>query len=201
MVSGRNLSLSGVVLLWLASAAIGCSSATEAQLGVEQVADAGVPDVVAGSTPPGSVTGVDAWVIEVTPDPEPDTAEPDEPDLSQPCEDNEDCYSGFCVPTPDGDVCTETCDEECPEGWDCKAVATGGDLTYICIYLALTHCDPCLSDSDCEHPLVVGQGTRCVAEDPAEGAFCRFSCIRLLVRRIRFSPSLTPGALPCPGPY
>jgi hypothetical protein len=176
VVSGRILCVLGVALLWSSVPVLGCSSAVDSGIGAQQLADAVTPDVQPSSPEPGSVAGADAWVVEVATEPEPDASGPTEPEPPQPCEDNEDCYSGYCVPTPDGDVCTETCDEECPEGWDCKAVATGGDVTYICIYLALTHCDPCLADSDCDHPLVVGQGTRCVAEDPVEGAFCRFSC-------------------------
>ncbi|HQL56044.1 MAG: hypothetical protein ACOX51_05640 [Myxococcota bacterium] len=38
------------------------------------------------------------------------------------CQSNNDCFSGFCVPSEIGYICTMTCVANCPEGWNCKAV-------------------------------------------------------------------------------
>ena len=156
--------------------AVACASAAEGPTLPNEIADAGGVEVEDERADSGAVGRTDAWSVTPAPEAPSDAAGGEEAFEPQPCETNEDCFSGFCVPTPDGDMCTETCVEECPQGWDCKAVSTGSDLTYICVYLALTHCDPCMSDADCEHPLVKDQGARCVADDPAQGAFCRFPC-------------------------
>jgi hypothetical protein len=34
-----------------------------------------------------------------------------------PCEENDDCYSGYCVTTGDGGLCTKACEAYCPNGW------------------------------------------------------------------------------------
>jgi len=69
----------------------------------------------------------------------------------EPCVDNLDCESGFCVPFEDGNVCTITClDEGCPGGWGCRAVAnTQPDVVFVCFPPGNRLCGPCASDNDC----------------------------------------------------
>ncbi|MDP6945149.1 MAG: hypothetical protein QF464_13450, partial [Myxococcota bacterium] len=109
-------------------------SESAASDGVASVMDAGVPrgdggPVISGKDDATGVGGGDGFG-----------------ELGDPCDDPEDCYSGLCAEHMGDEVCTKTCDEDCPDGWACKPVAVGGDVTYICVYLALTQCDPCLSD-------------------------------------------------------
>lgn len=56
------------------------------------------------------------------------------PDFGDLCEGNSDCSSGFCVEGPNGFVCTRTCDELCPDGWNCKGVQSGdSDVRFVCV--------------------------------------------------------------------
>jgi hypothetical protein len=85
-----------------------------------------------------------------------------------PCDANDDCASGFCVPGPVGDVCTQECLEECPDGWDCKGVAGfGPDLVFLCVPPPSTLCAACGGDEDCE-------GGVCVTIDT--GSYCLPTC-------------------------
>ncbi|MBM4372483.1 MAG: hypothetical protein FJ098_12560, partial [Deltaproteobacteria bacterium] len=85
-----------------------------------------------------------------------------------PCEDNGDCASGFCVDGPFGGVCTESCLEECPEGWHCKGVSgIGPDLVFLCVPDSKKLCYPCDRDTQC------GGGVCHALED---GSFCTYAC-------------------------
>ncbi len=120
---------------------------------------------------------VDAIVAEdVAPDvlPEADTTEPTAGEFGAPCTNNDDCFSGFCVWSHLGQVCSTPCESECPDGWGCSAVGTGGDPTFVCIPQHATLCLPCSASSDC---LAVGSGlgARCVSFGD-EGSFCGGAC-------------------------
>ncbi len=94
---------------------------------------------------------------------------------SKPCVDNADCPSGFCVAGPEGDVCAETCIEDCPEGWFCKGVTGfGSDLVFLCIWPHADLCRPCLEDEDCDVPAVGGENY-CLSSGPG-GSFCGSQC-------------------------
>ena len=108
-----------------------------------------------------------------------------EPDLGggflQPCDEGGDCLSGYCVSTDDGRVCTRTCNDDCPPGWDClEVVNEGGDVVFICMPQRLL-CTPCERSEECggDHDLcvAVGGGTvcgrDCREEDCPEGYVCR----------------------------
>ena len=91
-----------------------------------------------------------------------------------PCEDNNECYSGYCVEGPSDDVCTKTCTEECPAGWSCKSLQVASDVTYICVYDFATLCRPCLSDDDCGGGVGAGGASLCLVSDG--GSFCGADC-------------------------
>jgi len=94
--------------------------------------------------------------------------------LGDPCTDGDDCISGWCVPGPDGPICTIPCTDSCPNGWDCKQLDTGGgDPIYICVDPSARLCHPCLQDADCN--LGVGGAHRCVHFGDA-GSFCGLGC-------------------------
>ncbi|MGB0590834.1 MAG: putative metal-binding motif-containing protein [Myxococcota bacterium] len=98
--------------------------------------------------------------------------------LGSPCDDNDDCLSGWCVEGPDGTMCTKTCDDSCPEGFECKSVASGaGDPVFICIYAHLAYCRPCDGDADCAHPTATGVNSHCVSHGEAMGSYCATACL------------------------
>ena len=92
-----------------------------------------------------------------------------------PCTVNEDCDSTWCVPSLDGLVCTETCIENCPDGWTCQAITnTPPDIVYICAQISTQLCRPCDKDSECSD----GPGNsdnRCVSYG-GTGSFCGVPC-------------------------
>ncbi len=55
-------------------------------------------------------------------------------ELGDPCDENADCLSGFCVPSDIGDICTIVCIDDCPEGWQCKGVPfSDPDVIFVCM--------------------------------------------------------------------
>ena len=91
-----------------------------------------------------------------------------------PCHNNSECQSGWCVEHMGAGVCTDFCQEECPFGWSCKQVAgTGPDLIFVCVSDVANLCKPCASGSDCKS--VGGVDDVCVSYG-AEGAFCGGTC-------------------------
>ena len=48
-------------------------------------------------------------------------------DFGTPCQEADDCNSGYCVQSADGMVCSKTCEDSCPDGWSCKQLLSGGD--------------------------------------------------------------------------
>ena len=90
------------------------------------------------------------------------------------CQQNGDCLSGWCVEHMGEGVCTMACQEDCPAGWACKPVGTGGpDIVYICVSDYSNLCKPCVMSSDCKN--VGGADDVCVSYG-SEGNFCGGSC-------------------------
>ncbi|MFN3201099.1 MAG: MopE-related protein [Bradymonadia bacterium] len=71
--------------------------------------------------------------------------------FKEPCNDNLDCASGWCVPWEDRTVCSQAClDEGCPDDWGCRAVQnTEPDVVFICFPPGDRLCKACLNDGDC----------------------------------------------------
>jgi hypothetical protein len=91
-----------------------------------------------------------------------------------PCEENGQCQSGFCVEHMGEGVCTQVCEEECPPGWSCRQTGTGPDVTFICISDVANLCRPCASGSDCKSP---GGAEDVCVDYGAEGSFCGGNCV------------------------
>ena len=90
-------------------------------------------------------------------------------ELGTPCDDNEDCKSGLCIPTNEGKVCTILCIEECPPGFGCDLLQMpGSDPIYLCLPTHLGLCKPCQSSADCEVGFCVDGGP--------PGDFCGSPC-------------------------
>ena len=92
-----------------------------------------------------------------------------------PCTENSDCESAYCVQSPEGKICTETCVEDCPDGWSCELISgLGSDTTFLCVAEHVNLCRPCMSDEACQTSH--GDGSeRCVSYGD-EGSFCGISC-------------------------
>ncbi len=70
-----------------------------------------------------------------------------------PCTDNGQCLSGWCVEHLGEGVCTTTCQEECPLGWECQQYGgSGRDLMFACVSLFTNLCKPCNAAGDCIGP-------------------------------------------------
>ncbi|MGB0590301.1 MAG: putative metal-binding motif-containing protein [Myxococcota bacterium] len=93
------------------------------------------------------------------------------------CEENADCKSGYCVPTGEGNECTEPCESDCPDGWAC-APYDGGDgvsTTYLCLPLHASLCRPCETGADCKYP-GADIGGYCLDAADGSGSFCGATC-------------------------
>ena len=90
-----------------------------------------------------------------------------------PCSANSECQSGWCVEHLGDGVCTQICQEECPEGWSCQQVAaTGPDVVFICVSDFANLCKPCANDNDCD---AIGSADSCLPYGP-DGSYCGGSC-------------------------
>jgi len=91
-----------------------------------------------------------------------------EPELAgflDPCDQDADCLSGYCVPYEEGRLCSRPCNDDCPAGWECRRVASeGGDLVAICFWLPVL-CLTCDESEECGEVddlcLAIGDGTFC----------------------------------------
>ncbi len=91
-----------------------------------------------------------------------------------PCSGNEECNSGWCIPTKDGTLCTKTCLEKCPPGWSCRPLVKGDDPVYLCLPRWLHLCDPCGETADCSNN-ESDIGHYCLDHGP-KGKFCGGEC-------------------------
>ncbi len=120
--------------------------------------------------------------VVVLPDLPADTAEdivgpacaPGEGCFLDPCEENEDCASGWCVGHMGEDVCTLQCQTECPPGWSCQQVpGTAPDVIWLCVSAHANLCLPCEDAADCKG--AAGVDDACL-DYWDEGSFCGGTC-------------------------
>ena len=91
------------------------------------------------------------------------------------CQSGDDCNEGYCIQTQDGLKCSQTCEEECPFGWQCSQYMPSlPDQVFICVPAHLDLCRPCENNTDCLSN-EVGDGAACVPYGPA-GNFCGSAC-------------------------
>lgn len=91
-----------------------------------------------------------------------------------PCQDNSDCQSGWCVEHMGEGVCSQHCQEDCPPGWLCKQVgASDPDLVFICVSGAANLCKPCKDGADCK---TVGGAEDVCVDYGEQGSFCGGTC-------------------------
>ena len=184
----RQSTSTGTVILALVVALAGCEAAGTAA-GTEDISGSTNPvtgwaDAGNGSgTDPQGTNGKDtqgasdedATAPEEIPLPDSDfcTENPGSPFC--PCESNDDCFSGYCIPSSQGDqLCTKTCEDSCPTGWSCKPDPGGAETSYICVEDQINLCRPCQFNDDCKYFSHVGD--RCVFMGENEGSFCGTAC-------------------------
>ena len=95
------------------------------------------------------------------------------------CEENKDCSSGWCVTSALGPVCSTTCIEECPSGWNCVGIAGETDVTFLCVPKGDRVCEPCTVDTQCGsgYCIEMEEGHRCSAScDDDSDCNAGFSC-------------------------
>ena len=137
-----------------------------------------VPDVVpeVGLPEVGPETETFDWApTDTVVDAELDSFGPGPGEAGYPCDKDDDCFSGFCVVTTDGRVCTVACVDECPFGWQCvQHTPSLPDPVFVCAPPFISLCRPCLVNVDC----AVGglQGDEVCVEYGADGAFCGSAC-------------------------
>ena len=90
-----------------------------------------------------------------------------------PCDEPADCLSGLCVEHMGDLVCSQTCVEECPDGWQCRQTSNGPDVFWACFSPFAFLCRPCGAPADCEK--ADGISAACVSFGPA-GSFCGADC-------------------------
>jgi hypothetical protein len=121
-----------------------------------------------GDGPAGDLIGLD------TSDGGSDECEAGSGCFGEPCNESDDCISGWCVDHMGDPVCTETCETDCPQGWKCKEVQTsGGDVAFLCISDHTHLCRPCIEASGCTS--LTGVEDVCVDYGP-QGMFCASPC-------------------------
>ena len=90
------------------------------------------------------------------------------------CENNSDCDSGWCVEHMGQGLCSKLCQEECPAGWSCTQVTSGGpDLVYVCVSAHPNLCRPCAQSANCAGS--TGTEDACVNYGD-QGSFCGGAC-------------------------
>lgn len=126
-----SLALVLIVALW------GCQSSTavlDANSGTDFAAFDGIsgPDVLI--SPDGTKPLPDAPTVDYGPGTDAKKQDAGSGNLGDPCQGNSDCDAGYCVPSDIGYICTTLCMDDCPEGWDCKAIAyTDPDTIFVCL--------------------------------------------------------------------
>ena len=118
----------------------------------------------------------EAVPLDVSPDTAPATpgCEPGQGCFGEPCSSGEDCISLICTMHMGDKVCSKTCESECPDGWDCTLVSSGGDGEYVCTSAFSHLCMPCETAEGC-----AGDGPNaCVvyAQDEGVTSFCGGAC-------------------------
>ncbi len=94
--------------------------------------------------------------------------------FGEPCEEDADCISGFCVEGREfGRICTRTCGE-CPPGFECAPIGNAGpDRTFVCLTDQPDTCKPCETDRECDDPadlcLQIGRRTYCGEDCSVDG--------------------------------
>ena len=112
--------------------------------------------------------------FDILPDAPPLNCLPGEGCFLDKCSENNQCQSGWCVEHMGEGVCSQTCVDECPQGWTCKQVgASDPDLVFVCVSKHSNLCKPCADANGCKS---VGGAEDVCLDYQAEGSFCGGAC-------------------------
>jgi len=101
-----------------------------------------------------------------------DTIEPGT--FGAPCKTNSECDSTLCIQTADGQVCSRTCIEDCPSGFEClENKVAGGDTVFMCLPRWLRLCDPCNENKECN---AEGKSGNVCVSFGKNGSYCGVKC-------------------------
>ena len=115
------------------------------------------------------------YLMEVTDGGADEAYGPQPGEAGAPCETGAQCLEGFCIQTADGMLCTQTCQEECPFGWECLLHTPSlPDQIYICAPTFVALCRPCTANLEC-WTNGVDAGEACLSYD-SDGNFCGGAC-------------------------
>ena len=126
-----------------------------------------------------------------------------------PCANGSECLSGFCIEHLGSKVCTQTCNNDCPEGWQCIEVNTGEQVASICVSTFSFLCRPCLDSAECATPQGMGGAyvtqVGCISAlrlksrtpETISGGLCVDQAVRL--RRLSFQAIKRAGSCVLPG--
>ena len=145
-------------------------------------------DTVTGNKPNGG-TDTEGYEEDIPPlwsdggsgkdsDPEPEDVE-ECGNFGETCNSNIECCSGYCIETYEGYQCTDLCLENCPEGYECKAVLNSyPDVITICVPKVNKLCSSCTSDFQCNGGacIDIGGSDHCTVDcslvECPQGYFC-----------------------------
>ncbi len=92
------------------------------------------------------------------------------------CKDDSKCNSGACLVNADATkLCATPCFLKCAEDTLCGGYKGSAGTVQVCQYKALTLCDPCNADSDCQH---AGAPKSACLSYGAQGNFCGTDCAK-----------------------
>ncbi|HUS31329.1 MAG TPA: MopE-related protein [Kofleriaceae bacterium] len=81
------------------------------------------------------------------------------------CSSHTDCESGYCIEPvgAHGGVCSRTCNDDCPQDWECRAVDLPQADVKVCVPAAKQLCLACQNDTECGGGacLTIDGGGRC----------------------------------------
>ncbi|MGB0591224.1 MAG: thrombospondin type 3 repeat-containing protein [Myxococcota bacterium] len=90
-----------------------------------------------------------------------------------PCEDGDECFSGYCLSDPAGEKsCTKTCEGSCPEGYVCLETEAASDVVFVCTPVDDPICRSCVNDDVCGNV-----GGRCIGATEDTPGQCGRSCL------------------------
>jgi hypothetical protein len=143
---------------------------------VETSSDVAMTDLTPDTQDPADFTQPDAAVQDIAPADlvQPSVCEPGEGCFGEDCDTADDCLSLICTMHMGDKVCSKTCDSQCPTGWECTLVSSGGDGEYVCTSQFSHLCMPCETPEGC-----AGDGPNaCVRYTQGDGStsFCGGAC-------------------------
>jgi hypothetical protein len=176
-MTGRTVALLGILLFGGCSGTgqtVGKDTGDGADVErADSAPDLELPDLSAEPDRAGTEDALDLLFPELSDHVEPG-CQPGEGCFLDKCSDNEQCLSGWCVEHLGEGVCSQTCQDECPPGWECQQVAgTVPDVVYICVSRHANLCRPCANGADCKS---VGGAEDVCVDYGAEGSFCGGTC-------------------------